>query len=124
MEGTNTNTENTTTTNVEEQKVEQQTTQQQQPPAEEKKEAGAKLEAEEYKDFGEYEAVIDRVNIEKKIVPAASYGHRIRLAKLFDSHEEFMYKIIQVSGWARTVRSGGKDFCFIELHDGSSMKGL
>jgi len=57
-------------------------------------------------------------------VPAASYGHRIRIGKLYDSHEEFMYKIITVSGWARTVRAGGKDFCFIELTDGSSQKGL
>ena len=27
--------------------------------------------------------------------------------------------IIQVAGWARTTRMGGKDFCFIELTDGS-----
>jgi len=95
---------------------------QQQPPVEEKKET--KLEAEEYKDFGEYEIRVDKINVEKKAQPTASYGHRIRLAKLFDDHEQFMYKIIQVSGWARTVRGGGKDFCFIEIHDGSYMKGL
>lgn len=35
-----------------------------------------------------------------------------------------MYKIITVAGWARHIRSGGKDFTFIELHDGSSQKGL
>lgn len=35
-----------------------------------------------------------------------------------------MYKVITVAGWARTVRAGGKDFCFIELTDGSSQKGL
>lgn len=57
-------------------------------------------------------------------MPAAAYGHRIRIGKLFEGHEEFMYKIIQVGGWARTVRQGGKDFSFIELHDGTSMKGL
>lgn len=74
--------------------------------------------------MGEYEAKIDAIPIEKKNVPIASYGHRIRIGKLFDAPEEFMYKIIQVAGWARTVRSGGKDFCFVELHDGSSMKGL
>lgn len=57
-------------------------------------------------------------------MPSASYGHRIRIAKLFDSHEEFMYKVIQVAGWAKTTRMGGKDFCFIEVSDGSSLKGL
>ena len=56
---------------------------------------------------------------EKKHVAGASYGHRLRIAKLYDSHEEFMYKIITVAGWARTTRAGGKDFTFIELHDGS-----
>jgi aspartyl/asparaginyl-tRNA synthetase len=35
-----------------------------------------------------------------------------------------MYKIITVAGWARHVRPGGKDFCFFELSDGSSMKPL
>jgi asparaginyl-tRNA synthetase len=29
-----------------------------------------------------------------------------------------------VAGWAKTVRAGGKDFSFIELSDGSSIKGL
>ena len=74
--------------------------------------------------MGEYEAVIDSITAEKKHVPVASYGHRLRVAKLFDSHEEFMYKIITVAGWAKTVRAGSKDFYFIELTDGSSMKGL
>ena len=90
-------------------------------------EAPAKKEEivkEEYKDFGEYEARITPVPVEKKVVPVASYGHRIRIAKLFDSHEEFLYKIIQVAGWAKTVRAGGKDFAFIEVSDGSHFKGL
>jgi hypothetical protein len=82
------------------------------------------IEKEEYKDLGEYVANITPVEVVKKAQPTASYGHRIRIAKLFDSHEEFMYKIIQVAGWARTVRSGGKDFCFIEISDGSHFKGL
>jgi hypothetical protein len=82
------------------------------------------IEKEEYKDFGEYVANIESVPIEKKNVPIASYGHRIRIAKLFDSHEEFLYKIITVAGWAKTVRQGNKDFTFVELTDGSSMKGI
>lgn len=79
---------------------------------------------EEYKDLGEFEARITPAIVDKKHVPVASYGHRLRIAKLFDSHEEFMYKVITVAGWAKTVRSGGKDFCFIEISDGSSLKGL
>lgn len=35
-----------------------------------------------------------------------------------------MYKIIKVAGWAKTTRSGGKDFSFVEINDGSSFKGL
>jgi len=54
----------------------------------------AKLQAEEYKDLGEYVAHIQPVNVDRKIVPTASFGHRIRIAKLFESHEDFMYKII------------------------------
>lgn len=84
----------------------------------------AVIEKEEYRDLGEYVAEIIPVSVEKKSQPTASYGHRIRIAKLFDSPEEFMYKIIQVAGWARTVRAGGKDFCFIEINDGSSLKGI
>jgi hypothetical protein len=79
---------------------------------------------EEYKDLGEFEARISPAIVDKKHVPVASYGQRLRIAKLFDSHEEFMYKVITVAGWAKTVRSGGKDFCFIEISDGSSLKGL
>lgn len=79
---------------------------------------------EEYKDLGEYVANIEPAVVEKKNVPVGSYGHRLRIAKLFDDHEDYMYKIITVAGWARTVRSGGKEFCFIEITDGSSLKGL
>jgi uncharacterized protein with FMN-binding domain len=84
----------------------------------------AKLQAEEYKDFGEYEGNIQAVPVDKKVVPTASFGHRIRIAKLFDNHEEFMYKIIQVAGWVRTARASGKEFMFVEINDGSCLKGL
>lgn len=36
-----------------------------------------------------------------------------------DKFEEYVDHIIQVAGWARTTRMGGKDFAFIELNDGS-----
>jgi len=42
---------------------------------------------EEYKDLGEFEAKIVPAVVEKKVIPTASYGHRLRIAKLFDSHE-------------------------------------
>ena len=64
------------------------------------------------------------VPVEKKHNPSVSYGPRIRIAKIFEEPEEFLYKIIKVAGWARTLRAGGKDFCFVELNDGSSLKGL
>jgi aspartyl/asparaginyl-tRNA synthetase len=32
--------------------------------------------------------------------------------------------VIQVAGWARTTRMGGKDFAFIELTDGSGSNTL
>jgi len=67
---------------------------------------------------------MENVPVEKKYVPVTSYGPRIRIAKLYDNPDEFMYKIIKVAGWARTTRAGGKDFCFIELNDGSTLKGL
>jgi hypothetical protein len=79
---------------------------------------------EEYKDLGEYEYKYEEVPVEKKQTPIFSYGHRIRISKLYENPEEFLYKIIKVSGWARTTRAGGKDFVFIELNDGSSLKGL
>jgi asparaginyl-tRNA synthetase len=35
-----------------------------------------------------------------------------------------MYKVITIAGWARSVRQAGKEFCFIEISDGSSLKPL
>jgi hypothetical protein len=37
--------------------------------------------------LGEFEAKIVLAVVEKKVIPTASYGHRLRIAKLFDSHE-------------------------------------
>ena len=73
---------------------------------------------EEYKDLGEYISTVHDVKVEKKIVPITSSGSRIRIAKLFDSHEEFIDKVIKVCGWSRSVRDA-KDFCFITVTDGS-----
>lgn len=59
----------------------------------------------------------------KKHVACVSFGGRVRIAKLHSNHEELLYKIIKVAGWARSVRDG-KDFCFIALSDGSCQKDL
>ena len=39
-----------------------------------------------------------------KNIAVSSYGPRVRIAKLYDSHEEFLYKIIKVAGWVKTTR--------------------
>jgi hypothetical protein len=58
--------------------------------------------------------------IEKKVVAEHSYGHRIRIAKLFESHGQYMDHIIQICGWARRTSSLGKNVFAIHLHDGST----
>ena len=58
--------------------------------------------------------------IEKKPIAMFSYGRRVRIAALWENYESMMDHVVQVGGWARTTRMGGKDFAFIELTDGSS----
>ena len=79
---------------------------------------------EEYKDSGEYHIQPEPVHVPTKHIPVASYGPRIRIAKLYESYEDFLYTIIKVAGWVKTARQGGKDFTFIEISDGSHMKGI
>ena len=82
---------------------------------------------EPYHDDGEYLPSLGKVVADKKEVPTTSYGgngHRVRIGKLFDEHEQFMHKIITVGGWARSLRTGNKDFCFVELYDGSHINRL
>ena len=67
--------------------------------------------------------------IEQKPCPALSFGKRVRIAKLHQEHEPYLDHLIQVCGWARSVRAGGKneagnDIFFIELYDGSSASSL
>ena len=66
----------------------------------------------------------EEVEVPTKHIPAISFGPRIRIAKLYADYEQFLYKIIKVAGWVRTCRQAGKEFIFIELHDGSHMKGI
>jgi hypothetical protein len=58
--------------------------------------------------------------IEKKIVAEHSYGKRIRIAKLFESHEPYMDHIIQICGWARRAKTLNKDVMSIHIYDGST----
>ena len=53
-----------------------------------------------------------------------SYGQRVRIARLWTSHEEFIGQTIRVAGWAKNTRAHGTAFCFIELNDGSCFKNL
>jgi len=62
---------------------------------------------------------------EKKTVATFSFGNRVRIAALATpQYESMLDHIIEVAGWARTMRMGGKDFAFIELTDGSGSSTL
>ena len=55
-----------------------------------------------------------------------SFGNRIKINNLLASDaEKWIGKTVIVGGWIRTIRvQGGGSFCFVELNDGSSVKGL
>lgn len=53
-----------------------------------------------------------------------SYGQRVRIARLYKNHEEFIGQVIRVAGWAKSTRASSKEFCFIELNDGSCFGSL
>ena len=63
-------------------------------------------------------------DVPKKPVASMSFGERVRIARLFLSYEEFVGKIIRVAGWAKSTRAQSKDFCFVELNDGSCFKNI
>lgn len=66
---------------------------------------------------------IDVPKIEHKVT---SFGNRIRIVNLIKPDaEKWIGKTIIVAGWVRTIRvQGGGSFCFIELSDGTSVKGI
>ena len=74
---------------------------------------------EDYKDNGTLEYVQRAPKPAKKEVWEFGCGGRIRVAKLFDDHESYMYKIVTVGGWVKTARASGKEFVFVEINDGS-----
>ena len=64
-----------------------------------------------------YSGTLDRDDyIPTKPVAAMSYGQRVRIARLYSGHEEFLDQVIRVAGWAKS-RRGQKEFCFVELND-------
>ena len=58
-----------------------------------------------------------------KPVAAMSFGQRVRVGRLFESHEEFIGQVIRVAGWAKSTRAQ-KDFVFVELNDGSCFSSI
>lgn len=67
---------------------------QQQPVVENQKVEQQEVKREDYLDLGEFTAAIEAVPVEQKYQPTTSYGGRVRIAKLFESHEQFMNKVI------------------------------
>lgn len=100
--------------------------QEQQPEQQEQKPKEEPVRPEYPGDKGYFEAKLNRKDpIETKVVPRYSAGKRVRIASLnTPQYEEMLDHNIQVAGWARTIRMGGKDFCFIELNDGSASTSL
>lgn len=47
-----------------------------------------------------------------------SFGQRVRIARIFQSYEEFLDKEIKVAGWVKNCRAQ-KECCFIKVNDGS-----
>ena len=71
-------------------------------------------------DLGDIEYTFLRdTPVEQKIVPTFTYGRRVRIAALFQNHQQFLNHLIEVAGWARTTRLQGKELMFVELTDGS-----
>ena len=57
-----------------------------------------------------------------KPIAAMSFGQRVRIARIWESHEELIGQTIRVAGWAKKAAMDKKEFCFIEIGDGSCHK--
>jgi lysyl-tRNA synthetase class II len=64
--------------------------------------------------------------VPKKNIKVSSFGARIRVSALLaQDAEKWIGKLVTVGGWVKTMRiQGGGDFAFVELNDGSSIKGI
>jgi hypothetical protein len=97
-----------------------ESTQQTQEQIEETKDGEKSVRPEYTGDKGDFQFQFERnTPIEKKPVATFTYGQRVRIQALAENHEAYLDYVIQVAGWARTTRMGGKDFAFVELTDGS-----
>lgn len=69
---------------------------------------------------------LDLVEVQPAKRPVYSYAKRVRISTFFnESGESFTNTEVKVSGWAKTLRSGGKGaFYFVEVNDGSTIKNL
>jgi hypothetical protein len=73
----------------------------------------------------EYSGALNRADeIPRKPVAAMAYGQRVRIARIYQGFEEFIGKEIRVGGWAKSTRAQSKEFCFVELNDGSCFGNL
>lgn len=61
-----------------------------------------------------------------KNIKVSSFGGRVRVAALVAKDaEKWIGKTVTIGGWVKTLRvQGGGDFSFIELNDGSTIKGV
>jgi asparaginyl-tRNA synthetase len=86
------------------------------------------------KELTDLNSILTELSITETNAPAAptkptrvtSFGGRVRVATLTASDaEKWIDKVITVGGWVRSLREGGnKEFCFIDLNDGSTIKNL
>jgi len=69
---------------------------------------------------------LDPIEIGKMKKPKYSYGKRVRLAAFYqEDSDQYVDTEVKVCGWAKTLRAGGKGaFYFVDLNDGSSIKGV
>ena len=61
-------------------------------------------------------------HVPTKPTAAMSFGQRVRIARIWQSHEELIGQTIRVAGWAKKKAMDKKEFAFVEIGDGSCHK--
>ena len=61
-------------------------------------------------------------HVPHKPVAAMSFGQRVRIARIWESYDELIGQTIRVAGWAKKGAMDKKEFCFVEVGDGSCFK--
>jgi hypothetical protein len=62
--------------------------------------------------------------VPSKTVAAMSYGQRVRIARIWQSHKELLGTTIRVAGWAKKGAMDKKDIAFVEINDGSCFRSI